>query len=151
MLFLFITIFPSVIFCQTIEKIEIGYIDNGTVILTYEQSKLLRAFEIQHGDTLQASSIECISGSEDNFYLTAKLQNNNVNMVVAEKLVREGQKIYVGAENKPVHACKGEPCSSCSIVIKEEAVWCNCNHPNGVCNHIIYYPSISYYQVLKNL
>ncbi len=145
-------IFPLSLFSQLGNDIEIGYIENGVVIITYDQNKLLRAFEIQYGDSLQASSLECISASPDDYYLTARLQNSSENWIVAEPLKKEGQKLFVGAEEggKVGHKCEGNPCSSCSFVIQNNTiVGCRCNHPNGICNHTIVYST--FYSILKDL
>lgn len=145
-------IFSFPLFCQSGNDIKIGYIENGVVIITYDQSKLLRAFEIQYGDSLQASSLECISASPDDYYLTARLQNSSENWSVAEPLKKEGQELFVGAEEagRIAHKCEGDPCSSCSfVVLDKQIVGCQCNHANGVCNHSIM--TSTYYSILKDL
>ncbi|MGB9878652.1 MAG: hypothetical protein ACPLGZ_01575 [Candidatus Pelagibacter ubique] len=153
-LLLIIFLFPSIVFGQTNNKIEIGYVENGVAVITYEQSKLLRTFEIQYGDTLQASTLECIAVSEDNYYLTAKLQNQNTNLITAQPLIKEGLKLFVAADNggRVAHACEGAPCSMCAFLIANgDIIGCICREKDGRCNHRIIYLPGAYFDILNNL
>lgn len=143
------------LYCQNENRIEIGFIENGNIILTYDQEKLKSAFKIEYGDTLVVTNLE-IEQENNYYYLVATLQNSNVNYIAAVELDVENQKIFVGAKpTKEEHACYGVGCSGCQFIRDPNGkiVGCHCFIPardGAYCEHIVKSPG-TYYNILIQL
>ena len=139
------------IFAQTPDTITIANINNNIITIIYNQDNIKQTLAEAYGSGI-VDSIEIIN-INTNYYILGYGTSDNVNYIVAHKLIKNGNKLihlnYVVIE---FHSCTAKSnCSQCTL--RNDAAGnitgCNCISTipptsSGYCNHKIEQKTLPY-------